>query len=291
MPTSGPKATRCDLGGCSITLLSGGAIKLDGGAMFGIIPKPLWQRSTPADDKNRIQLACNCLLVEWDGPGARRAIMETGHGSKYGEKEQRVYGIDASSWLLSDLRSRGIEPETIDDVIMTHLHFDHAGGLTHRVDEHVAAVFPKARVHVQRREFDDAKSGFGIMTATYREENFGSISDADAWRLLDGETEIIPGVRAMLTPGHTHGHQSLIVEGRDRTAVFAGDVMPTAAHVGAPWNMAYDLMPLENRESKRRLLTRAAAERWLVVVGHEPNTPLVHVEQDGDWFVLRPFES
>ncbi|MBK8916113.1 MAG: MBL fold metallo-hydrolase [Phycisphaerales bacterium] len=330
-----------DLGGIRITLISGGALSLDGGAMFGIIPKPLWTRSTPADPENRIRLACNCVLIETGGPGARRALIETGHGTKYDAKERQMFAIDVQHWLLPGLSAAGCAPADVEDVILSHLHFDHAGGLTQRDEpEHapqsgslnagvsgatqsgssnagasaapqssspnagasaaasraeiatsLRPTFPRARVHVQRREFDDARANFGIMTATYREENYTPIDAADAWRLLDGDAEIIPGVRARPTPGHTRGHQSILIEGRDRTAVYVGDVLPTAAHAGAAYNMAYDVLPLDNRDSKRALLSTAAERDWLLILDHEPTHPLVGVRTDRRWFVLEPVSA
>jgi len=285
MSTTASGSPRFDLGGCVVTLLSGGAFKLDGGAMFGIVPKPLWTRAAPADERNRIPLACNCLLVEWERPG-RRAIIETGHGPKYAAKEREIFDIDPSRWLLPALRAAAVDPATITDVVVTHLHFDHAGGLTHEVDGRLRPTFPNAKVYVQRREFEDARANFGIMTATYREANFAPLDQAGAWRLLDGEQPILDGLRPLLTPGHTRGHQSLLIQGRDRTAVFSGDVMPTAAHVGAAWNMAYDLFPLDNRASKNKLLRQAADERWLIVIDHEPRRPVVMAAIDGDWYKL-----
>ncbi|RMF85571.1 MAG: MBL fold metallo-hydrolase, partial [Planctomycetota bacterium] len=277
-----------DLGGVRVRLLDGGPLKLDGGAMFGIIPKPVWSRSTPADADNRIQLACNCLLVEWEGETARRALIETGRGAKYREKEQSFFDINPESWLLPSMRRAEIDPLTITDVVLTHLHFDHAGGLTRYDGERLAPTFPNARVHVQERELDDARANFGIMTATYRPQNFNAITDAGAWRPLSGAGEILPGIHTLPTPGHTRGHQTILVVGRDRTLAYTGDVMPTAAHVGAAYNMAYDLFPLDNRDSKRALLERAAREDWLLAFDHEPHTPIVRVRADGDWFGIEP---
>lgn len=276
-----------DLGGCTVRLFSGGALRLDGGAMFGIIPKPLWSCQTPADELNRIQLTVNCLLIEWPGnPSGRRVLIETGSGDKFQEKELGIYMIDRARWLLPSLREAGIDPLSITDVIVSHMHFDHAGGLTYIDDGRELPTFPRARVFAQRREFEDARANFGIMTNTYREENFRAIDAAGAWQLLDGEVEALPGIRAMLTPGHTRGHHSLVVSGRDRTLVFSGDVMPTRAHSGAPYNMGYDVLPLDNRDSKRRLLSAAADGNWLVALDHEPRTPLVTVRREKDWFVL-----
>ncbi len=281
-------ARTLDLGNITLTLLDGGNLKLDGGAMFGIIPRPLWERRTPADERHRIPLACNCLLVEWAGQGGRRAIVETGHGNKYGAKEQSIFAIDPARWLASGLERAGVEPDSITDVLVTHLHFDHAGGLTCLRDGEPVPTFPNATVHVQRREHDDARCGFGIMTMTYREENFRPLDTAQRWNLIEGEPEVLPGIRPLLTPGHTRGHQAIVIRGSERTAVFPGDVMPTAAHVGAPYNMAYDLFPLDNRESKNKLLRRAASEGWLIILGHELQTPVMTVEIEQDWYRLVP---
>jgi glyoxylase-like metal-dependent hydrolase (beta-lactamase superfamily II) len=284
---SGTSPPRFDLGGCRVTLVSGGGLKLDGGAMFGLIPKPLWTRSCPADEQNRIQLACNCLLVEWDGSD-RRLVIETGHGPKYAEKEQKIFAIDPGTWLRPSLLDLGMDPESITDVAVSHMHFDHAGGLTWEQDGRTVATFPRAQVHVQKREAEDARSRYGVMTATYREENFTPIDERSAWRLLDGEAEIVPGVRSIPTPGHTRGHHSILVEGRDRALVFGGDLMPTRHHLGAPYNMSYDLFPLENRASKQKLLTWLAERDALLAIDHEVETPVVSVRKAGDWFGLSP---
>jgi glyoxylase-like metal-dependent hydrolase (beta-lactamase superfamily II) len=279
---------RYDLGGCTVTVVSGGRLKLDGGAMFGLIPKVLWSRVYPTDDQNRIQLACNCLLVEWPGQTDRRVLIETGHGPKYAEKEQRIFAIDPGHWLLPSLRELGIDPASITDVAVSHLHFDHAGGLTHERDGRLVPTFPAARVHVQRRELEDARTGFGIMTTTYREENYAPLAQIDAWHPLDGAAEMAPGVRSMPTPGHTRGHHSIVVEGRDRVLAFSGDVLPTRHHLGAPYNMAYDLFPLDNRASKRKLLEWLAARDGLLAIDHELETPVLSVQPAGDWFELVP---
>jgi glyoxylase-like metal-dependent hydrolase (beta-lactamase superfamily II) len=284
---TGHAARTYDLGACQVKVLDGGRLKLDGGAMFGLIPKPLWTRSYPADEQNRIELACNCLLVTWPG-SARRLVIETGHGPKYGEKEQRIFAIDPAHWLRPTLLAEGIDPASITDVVVTHLHFDHAGGLTWQDGEQVVPTFPNATVHAQRQEYDDARAGYGIMTATYRAENLEPIDAAQRWQLLDGEEEIVPGVRSRMTRGHTRGHHSIVVEGRERPLVFGGDLMPTRHHLGAPYNMAYDLFPIENRESKRALLAWLAERDGLLALDHELETPVMRVAAAGDWFELTP---
>lgn len=275
-----------DLGGCSVTLVDGGRFKLDGGAMFGLIPKALWSRSYPADEQNRIQLACNCLLVEWADQPQRRLIIETGHGPKYGEKEQRIFAIDPRRWLRPALSALKVDPASVTDVAVTHLHFDHAGGLTWENDGQLVPTFSNATVHVQHQEYEDAKAGFGIMTTTYRPENFAPLEAAGRLRILDGATEIVPGVRAMLTPGHTRGHHSIAVEGTRRTLVFSGDLMPTRHHLGPPYNMAYDLDPVRNRASKQALLTWLAKRDGLLALDHELDTPVVAVRVKNEWFEL-----
>lgn len=275
-----------DLGGCLVTLLDAGPLKLDGGAMFGLIPKTLWQRGCPADEDNRIQLACNSLLVTWPEAPERRLIVETGPGNKYTAKEQRIFALDPTHWLGATLARRGIDPATITDVVLTHLHFDHAGGLTQRVGEQVVFTFPNAIAHVQQQEYDDAQRNHSVMTATYRPENLAL--PAERWRLAEGDVDILPGVRVVATPGHTRGHQSVIISGRRRKLVFAGDLMPTRHHVGPPYNMAYDLLPLDNRETKRRMLAWIVAEDALLVLDHDPDTPVVTVQPVGDWYTLTP---
>jgi glyoxylase-like metal-dependent hydrolase (beta-lactamase superfamily II) len=286
-PKDAPRLPCYDLGGCTVTLFSGGSLKLDGGAMFGLIPKNLWSRACPADEQNRIQLACNCLLVQWPGR-EQRVIIETGHGPKFGEKEQRIFAIDPQNWLRPALQAQGIEPATITDVVVSHLHFDHAGGLTYECDGRLVPTFPSARVHVQLKEFADARAKQGIMTSTYRDENLTPIDQADAWRLLDGGVEVVAGIRAMPTPGHTRGHHSIVVRGRDRALIFGGDLLPTRHHVGPPYNMAYDLFPLENRASKQKLLHWLATNHALLAIDHEVESPVLSVRQVGDWYELIP---
>ena len=280
--------TRFDLGGCTVTLISGGRLRLDGGAMFGIIPKALWLRSTPADEQNRIELACNCLLVEWQRETARRVIIETGHGPKFGAKQQKIYALDPQAWLLPSLQALNVDPASITDVVLSHLHFDHAGGLTCERDGRLVPSFPNARVHVQRQEYEDARANFGLSEGTYPPENLNPIDEAGAWNLLEGEVEIVDSVSAILAPGHTRGHQAVLVSGRDRSLVFGGDTLPTVGHLGAAYNMSYDLFPLENRASKYKLLHTLAQHRSLLLIDHEPRTPAVTVRTSGDWFELAP---
>lgn len=280
-------AATIELGALRVTLLSAGRIRLDGGAMFGVVPKALWARLCPADEENRIDLACHSLLIEWQGSD-RRALVEAGTGNKYAEKERAIFALDPSDWLLPNLAAAGVEPASITDVLLTHLHFDHAGGLTHDADGRLAPSLPRARVHIQRREHDDARAGHTVMTLTYREENFSPLDGTGLWNLLEGEGEVLPGVRVMPTPGHTRGHQSIVVSGGGRSLVYAGDVLPTRHHLRPAYNMAFDLDPLGNRAAKQALLTWVADHGALLVIGHDVDQPIVRVRRWREWFEFEP---
>ncbi|MEE8169893.1 MAG: MBL fold metallo-hydrolase, partial [Phycisphaerae bacterium] len=225
------------IGRIGVRVLDGGRLKLDGGAMFGIIPKALWQKLTPSDDSNRISLGTNCLLLD---TGGKRVLLETGIGDKYDDKERQIFDM-SRHWLVDSLHAAGIEPESIDVVVLTHLHFDHAGGATRRNDAgRIEPTFSRATYVVRKGEWEDARSGYTVMTATYRVENLEPLAESGRLTLVEGDAEIAPGVAVRLLPGHTRHHQGVIIQDGGVTAVQPGDLMPTAAHVGLPYNMAYD---------------------------------------------------
>lgn len=265
-----PDPPTLQLGDLRLTALDGGHLSLDGGAMFGIIPKPLWARSVEVDAENRIPLATTCLLVE---PAGHRVLVETGcgHVSKYSDKERGFFQF-GRHWLLDSLAAAGIEPESIDLVILTHLHFDHAGGGT-MPDGRGGYVptFPRAKYLVQRGEWEDAVEGHAVMSGTYREENLAPLERAGVLALADGDAEIVPGIRVELFPGHTRWQQGVVFESGGRRAVLPADLMPTSAHVGLRYNMAYDLLPYENMVNKKRLLDRAVEDNWLLLLGQDPH--------------------
>lgn len=268
-----------NIGKIRITLLAGGRLKLDGGAMFGIIPKPLWSRLAPPDDKNRIQLATTCLLVETAG---RRILVETGVGNKYNAKDRDIFDI-GQTWLLDSLQAAGIEAESIDTVILTHLHFDHAGGATRWSDEPGKAVltFPRATHVVQRGEWDDAMNGHCVMTATYRAENLEPLAASGRLKLVEGDGEAAPGVHVRVLSGHTRWQQGVIICDGGQTALQPADLLPTAAHAGLRYNMAYDLLPFENMQCKSRTLAEAAHGGWTLLLGQDPNHTAYAVAADG----------
>lgn len=266
-------------GDLTIRLVNGGNFRLDGGAMHGVVPKTIWSRLVSCDDKNRCSYATNCLLVESAG---RRVLIETGNGDKFSAKEKDIYGIDHDQSTAQHLKALGVEPESIDYVIMSHLHFDHSGGTTRRTPNGLAPVFPRAKHVIQARELHDATHAHERNRASYLGENFLPLQEAGLLLPVEGEVEVTPGVRVLPTPGHTAGHQSVVVsDGHGHNLVFFGDVIPTAVHLRLPFIMAYDLDVVGTLESKRKLLDRVAQERWLAVFGHELVTPAGYLGSDG----------
>src|SRR5881296_984760 len=265
--------------------LEGGRQHLDGGAMFGVVPKPLWERRIPADARNRIPLALRCVLIEHD---AGLILIDTGLGNKEDEKFRDIYGVDnggkhGPTQLEDALAGLGHKPADVRWVINTHLHFDHAGGNTWR--DGAGAVrpsFPAATYVVQKRELEFARHTNERTAASYLKHNFDPIT----FRLVDGETEVLPGIRCLPTPGHVPFHQSVLVESGGERACFLADLVPTSAHLPLPWIMGYDLEPLVTLESKRRLYARVEAEGWLLLFEHDPTVVAGRLGRDGKAFAL-----
>lgn len=282
-----PLSRSTQVGSIRLHGIEAGVQQLDGGAMFGVVPKPLWERRIPADTRNRIPLAMRCLLVE--APNAL-VLIDTGVGNKFDEKFADIYGISNAgdpTRLEDGIRDAGFDPADIDIVLNTHLHFDHAGGNTVlRDDGAIVPAFPNARYVVQRGELNFANSVNERIRASYLAENIDPITEAELWDLVDGEGEITEGVRARVTPGHTPYHQSILIESDGETACFLADVCPTSAHIPLPWIMGYDLEPLLTLESKRGLWTRALAEDWLLIFEHDPRVPWGRLDPDSPRPVL-----
>jgi glyoxylase-like metal-dependent hydrolase (beta-lactamase superfamily II) len=257
-----------ELGDLTLTALNGGNFRLDGGAMHGVVPKTLWSKLVSCDDRNRVEYSTRCLLVEGRG---HRTLIETGNGDKFPAKLKDIYGIDHDRAVSDALREVDLLPDAIDTVVMTHLHFDHSGGTTRRTASGaVEPVFRRARHVVQRREWEDATHPHERNRASYLPENILPLAANGLLDLVEGEVEVAPGITVLPTPGHTPGHQSVLVgdPGGPRV-LFLGDVVPTALHTRLPYIMAYDLEPALTLETKRALFTRAVAERWIVVWGHD----------------------
>ena len=271
------------VGRLRVHAIQAGGQKLDGGAMFGIVPKPLWERRIPADDRNRIQLGMRCLVVEHDsGP----VLIDTGAGNKESAKFYDIYGVEnegelGPTWLEDGLHALGIAPSEVPLVINTHLHFDHAGGNTFRdTSGRVQASFPTARYVVQRGEFEYATHTNERTAGSYFPHNFVPIAESGRFDFVEGEREIVPGIRVLPTPGHTPHHQSVLIESDGERALFVADLIPTSAHVPLPWIMGYDVAPLVTLETKRWVLKRAADEHWLVVFEHDAKVPWGRIVSD-----------
>jgi glyoxylase-like metal-dependent hydrolase (beta-lactamase superfamily II) len=286
-----PLHERRRLGRWTVHAIQAGGQHLDGGAMFGVVPKVLWERRIPADARNRIALGMRCLLIEHD---VGLILIETGSGNKEDRKFQEIYGIenegaDGRTALEDGLRVAGFSPEDVAIVIDTHLHFDHAGGNTYRdANGDIRLSFPRARYVVQGGEYHYATHTNERTAASYFAPNFVPVHEAGRFDLVDGEHEIVPGVRVLPTPGHTPFHQSVLLESDGVRALALADLVPTSAHLPLPWIMGYDVEPLVSLETKRRILSRALAEDWLLFFGHDPTVAWSRLGHDGKAYHLRP---
>jgi glyoxylase-like metal-dependent hydrolase (beta-lactamase superfamily II) len=255
------------LGDLEFHILSDGSLRLDGGAMFGVVPRPLWERKMPPDSRNRIALCMNCLLVR---TGGKTILVETGAGTKWEPKLADIYGIGEPPRLGAELERHRVKPGQVDIVINTHLHFDHCGGNTERVGGEVRPTFPNARYVVQRGEMAHAKNPTERDRASFDPENFLPVEASGQWDLVEGDMEVAPGVELLRAPGHTRDMQCVRLTGGGKTAFFFADLMPTAAHLGYPWVMGYDLYPLTTLESKHKWIPAAAHGEWLALLAHDP---------------------
>ncbi|MCE3223641.1 MAG: uncharacterized protein K0S58_1821 [Nitrospira sp.] len=273
------------LGAFEIFPLTDGRFRLDGGAMFGVVPKALWQKCCEADDLNRIPLSLTCLLIRAHG---KNILVDTGLGDKEDAKFQSMFAVERTATLQESLKQHGLSRDDIHLVVNTHLHFDHAGGNT-VMNGNGASVstFPKADYYVQRGEYEDATNANERTRASYRRDNFIPIAQLNQWEFLRGDRELLPGITAIVTPGHTRFHQSVKVESEGLIAFFLGDLIPTVSHLPLPYIMGYDLYPIQTLDSKRWVLDRAFEGNWLLVFEHDPLIQAGHVRKDveGKYFL------
>jgi glyoxylase-like metal-dependent hydrolase (beta-lactamase superfamily II) len=286
-----PLVERITVGAYTVHLLQAGGQRLDGGAMFGVVPKPLWERRIPADARNRIQLGMRCMLIEHD---AGLIVVDDGAGNKESEKFLDIYGIENAgeggrTMFEVALAQTGHKAEDVVLVIDSHLHFDHAGGNTYRDAEgKVHLTFPNARYVVQRGEYAYATHTNERTAASYFPHNFVPVLEAGRFDLVEGEKEIVPGVKVIPTPGHTPHHQGILISSRGDHAFFLADLVPTAAHLPLPWIMGYDVEPLVTLETKRRVLRRALDEGWRMVFEHDATVSNGRLVHDGKTYSLAP---
>ena len=256
------------LGTFEVHVLSDGTFGLDGGQMFGVVPKVMWEKRLPADERNRVRLGLTCLLVQ---TGKHNIVVETGIGEKFGPKYLDIYNVSHSTNLLDELSRCGLDPVDIDIVINTHLHFDHCGWNTRQDGTKIVPTFPRARYFIQRGEWEHATRPTERDRASYIEEWFAPAESQTEF--LDGACEIVPGIRVELAPGHVRHLQCVWIESEEKSACFVSDLVPTRAHLPFPWIMSFDLYPMDTLASKKRLLPKLAEERALVVFGHDADVP------------------
>jgi methylmalonyl-CoA epimerase len=263
-----------------------GFFALDGGSMFGIVPRPLWAPKAPPDDRNRITLAMRPLIVR----GARTMIIDAGIGDKEDAKFREIYGLERARHLDHTLAEAGLTVQDIDIVLATHLHFDHAGGFTERdASGRVRARFPRAKYVVRRGEWEDATHPNDRNRASYLAHNYVPLADAGVLQLVDDDQTIMPGVKVRRTGGHTMHHQIVLIESRGSAAAFVADLIPTTAHLPNAWVMGYDLYPLDTLAVKRAFVQEATDREMLVFFEHDPSIAAGYIrEENGKRWVVPP---
>jgi len=258
-----------EIGPYKVHYLSGGRFRLDGGAMFGVVPKVLWNRVAPADERNRIQLAMNCLLIEGNG---QRVLVDAGVGTKDDPKFRDIFAVEHPESLIEDLAAIGVAPGDITTVAYTHLHFDHCGGGTMKgQDGAVRPTFPRAHYLVRRQEWEDATHPNERTRASYLSQNFVAIEKAGQLVLHDDDIEILPGVAMRSLPGHTRGHQGVFFDLPESRALYCADLLPTVGHLPLPFVMGFDAFPLTTLETKRSIFRDAIRQNWLLLLEHDPD--------------------
>lgn len=274
------------LGRYTIDVAPGGSMHIDGGNMFGVVPQSLWSRQRTPDEQNRIACCCNCLLIRGEVDGNERTVLvDTGNGGKWNDKMRSFTNMQAGNPILESLDAMGVTPESIDTVILTHLHNDHAGGATKLDDAgNVIPAFPNARHFVQRKEWDDATGRHPELAGMYFEDDFVPLGEAGLVDLIDGEAEALPGLRVLPTGGHTPGHQMVVIDGGAGDAwpkaVYACDLCPTASHLHTSWCLAYDQHLRETRRVKPQVLGDLVDADGLLLFAHDPEHYAATLKRD-----------
>jgi glyoxylase-like metal-dependent hydrolase (beta-lactamase superfamily II) len=274
------------IGNYDVTMIDAGRYKLDGGAMFGVVPRTLWQKENPPDEKNRITMSLNTLLLVGDG---KIILIDTGVGDKFTDKFREIYAIDYSEHsLVKSLLQHNIQQENVTDVILTHLHFDHVGGSTYYDNEgNLKLQFPNATHYVQKKQLEWAQKGFAKDRASYLSENIQPLIDSGQLKVLNGVEQLFEGIELILSDGHTVAQQLVLIRGNGKKLLYAADLIPMTAHIPLPWVMAYDLYPVTSIQEKEEILKKAVAEEWMVFFEHDPRTYCGTVEAGDRGYQLK----
>ncbi len=275
------------LGPFELHVVSDGFFRLDGGAMFGVVPKTLWEKTATPDERNRVVLGLNLLLIR---TGRKNILVDTGIGGKHDAKFVDLYAVDRSTTALDGLRALGLGPGDIDVVVLTHLHFDHAGGATARHGSEAVPVFTKAAHILQEGMWEEALGRNPRTRGSYAPEDFVPLRAAGLLKIVRGDEEIVPGVSVRRTGGHVEHHQMVVVEGGGRKAVYWGDILPSTAHVKPAWVTGYDLFPAEAAAIKERLSEEAVKEEWLNVFDHDPYVSMGYLRREEKGFRVETVE-
>ncbi len=274
------------IGDIELFLVPDGFERADGGGMFGLVPRVMWEKKHPPDDLNRVAMWINCLLIK---DGEHNIVVDTGFGSKMSERTRSLLGIMQTGELPHRLREHGVEPSQVDLVINTHLHFDHCGGNTVQQGTRVVPTFANATYIVQEGEWQDANNPNERTRATYLPENFLPLQESGRLELIEGDTQITPHVRCVVTPGHTPHHQCVLIESEGRKAIYLADLAPFAIHIERlPWVPAYDLEPMRTIDTRRELRRRAVEERILLIFDHDPEIGMGYLHSESGRYWVEP---
>jgi methylmalonyl-CoA epimerase len=274
---TGPLFSRFSLGDLELISLSDGYFRLDGGAMFGVVPKTLWEPFAPADDRNRVRLSMRPLVVR----GRRTLIIDAGLGDKERGTFLDIFGVEREQHLDHALEAAGVKVEDIDLVLATHLHFDHAGGFTTRdASGRLQPRFPRARYVIHRGEWEDAAHPNERTRASYRSDNFLPLMDAGVVEFIDQDQTIMPGVRVRHTGGHTPHHQIAMIDSGGKQAAFVADLIPSVAHMNPPWTMGFDVLPVETLTVKKAFIKEAVERQTLILLEHDLTAVAGHIVED-----------
>ncbi|MBZ5551398.1 MAG: MBL fold metallo-hydrolase [Acidobacteriia bacterium] len=274
------------LGEFELHIVSDGSFRLDGGAMFGIVPRTLWERHVDVDEKNRVRLALNCLYVRTPG---HQVLIDTGIGNKFDAKWNVIYDVDRSQTLVGSLARLGVRPEDIDTIIHTHLHFDHAGGNTTQLsDGRIVRTFPNACCYAQQGEFDHALAPFDRDRPSYALDRAKFMPPYCEYELLQGDQEVVPGIRVAVKPGHNRFMQIVEIESQGEKGIVFSDLVSTQFHLNPQWITSFDLFPLEVIENKRPLIEDALREHWLCVFYHDMQCPMGFLAEQRGKIVAEP---